>query len=222
MVVMRVDPSCLVSVRTHLPSSSAMYSPLPMLRLKAERVSRKLQRRFMYLWVHKVSVGIIFIISICESVPHLIKSLCVILVFRTCSGMYCSSSCWHSSSGRSGSEPNLTHWWAWSPTAYVWVNISVWNFKTLASQHTYTYTTHLPGKVCQFHLFLQFVRPSGTCTPAAPPHPQCRVYLGQCSEVTPGGPVLEPPVGSVPEPLLVLCCGHEMEPVHVSMQNQKN
>ena len=55
MVVMRVDPSRLVSVDTCFPSSSVKYSPAPMLKLKAGRVSRKLQRRFIYLCEHVVT-----------------------------------------------------------------------------------------------------------------------------------------------------------------------
>ena len=58
--------------------------------------------------------------------------------------------------------------------------------------------------------------PSGTCTPAAPLHPQCKVCLGGCSVVYPGGLVLAPPVGSASELPLESCCGHEMEPAHVN------
>ena len=71
---------------------------------------------------------------------------------------------------------------------------------------------HIPGRgiVCQFP---QLVRPSGTCTPAVPPHPQCRVCLGQCSGVFPGGQVLAPPSWSVPEHCLMSCCGDQKEPL---------
>ena len=53
IVFMRVDPSSLVSVHILFPSLSIRYSPTPVLKLKAGRLSRKLQRRFMYLFVHK-------------------------------------------------------------------------------------------------------------------------------------------------------------------------
>ena len=73
---------------------------------------------------------------------------------------------------------------------------------------------HLPYTFCQCPFSLQLARPSGTCTLAAPPHPQCRVCLGGCSEVCPGGPVLVPPVGSALEPPLVACAYHELEPMY--------
>ena len=48
MVLMRVEPSCLVFVVTQ-PCSVTIYSPIPELKLKAGRLSRKEQRRYMYL-----------------------------------------------------------------------------------------------------------------------------------------------------------------------------
>ena len=62
--------------------------------------------------VHIQSLQLAETWSMC--VPHLMKSLCVILVLRIWSGMNRLSSSWHSSSFRSGAELNLTSSWAWN------------------------------------------------------------------------------------------------------------
>ena len=215
MVVMRVDPNCFVSVGTRFPCSSVTYSPSPMLKLKAKRESRKTQRRFIYLYgvwniVKSHTFAQFAVWSRYTFVSHLMKSFCVILVFWTWSGMYCCSSCWHSFCFRSGSELNLTGMLAWAPTAHVHLDgLNHMYIHTHTSQFSY-----LPGTVCQCPLSLQLAMLSGTCTPAAPPYPQCKVCSDQCSRVSPGEPVLVPPAGSASKPPPEPLCGHVMEPSH--------